>query len=398
MVDVLPYPDPRSSEDAIKVSQLIHHDINGCADIEHKGTICNIKPYPKPENLSVETCVRANDTKRLDITWDPPNVHSDVPLPDIYHIYLFDETRTYSRAQYFTVRNASQVLLANLSAAHNYSVEVVPYRTCSGLGSVDSRIGCGSSSDETRERLLGSCDSVYGITTETYYNSSTMQYTMKPFNATRNPYLIPVLTSVMLAVTIALVVVVALAVVHCVKLNKHHEVDDRSCICLPKTGDYVYKVFVFYSSHMSHTHNSYIQKHVICNLLKYFKVITSNDISRGNISIWLEDAVNSADSVLLVGNEEFCSEWEKKERSPTLNSLELIISAAASRNTIAKFGFISIEKSEKDVAIPDNSYLKLMPVFFMGEKKCEMEKIYRFVTRSRGIDLAQEVKQDCVKF
>ena len=388
-IDVLPYPHPRIDENAITVSQPLNQNIEGCADIEHNGTLCGSKPYPKPENLSMESSWCGNDTKTLNITWDPPNVGSDVPLPEIYHVLLHSDPFNYVYTQLFKVQNANQVVLANLSATQNYKVYVLSYRKCSGLGNADENLGCGALARQIEKRIYN-CDSFDHITTM-FRSEDTVG---EQLNVTYDTNHVPVLTIVIVTLNIVLVIAVSLAVILYITLKRHLKGKYLSSNHSTMMVDHIHKVFVFYLSSMSQTHKDYIQKYVICNLLKYFKVITPDDIIRGNISIWLEDAVNSADSVLLIGDEEFCSEWEKDARSPILNSLELLISAAASQNTIAKFGFVSIGESMVDVHIPSNSYLKLMPVFFMGENKCEVEKVYRFVTRSRGIELAHESDHD----
>ena len=393
-IDVLPYRHPHINENDIKVSAPLHQNIKGCADVEHNGTICSSKPFPKPENLSVESSVCRNDTKTLNITWDPPNVDSDVPLPEVYHLSLYSNPFNYIYTQRFAVRGANQVGLVHLSATLNYKVYVTPYRMCSGLGSASINLGCGAKSSEFEKRI-DNCDSNTPDSITTLYRSEGT--VMEQLNVTFDMNLVPVLCVVILLLTLVVTAVVLFVFLY-TKLNKLHRSEKHSSNCPTVMVDYKYNVFVFYLSSTSQTHKVYIQKYVICNLLKlkHFKVVTSDDINKGNICKWLEDAVNSADSVLLVGNEEFFSEWGKKECSPDLNSLELLIYAAVSQKTIAKFGFISIGESMTDVTIPDNSYLKLLPVFFMGKKKCEVEEVYRFVTRSRGIELAHEANHDYI--
>ena len=397
-IDVIPYPNSVESE--VTVSSPIRHDIDGCADIPHDGTICGEESYSRPVNLRVESCVCENVNKMLSITWDPPNVQLDTQLPDIYHIYLYNGSENGNIQSYFTVKGAYSVVLANLSATDSFFVEVVPYRLCAGLGNSDfdwRYLGCGKSTGMQQEKLLVDCDylqSTESITTptSTWYggNGTEGLFNISGTNASYTPF-IPVIVSVAIALNVALFIAVSLAVVICIKLYNHlkHKVYVGG---FPSKT--IHKVFVFYSPNMMESHIVYIQQHVICNLSEYFEVITPNDIDRGNISIWLENAVSSADSVLLVGGEEFCTEWEREERSPLLNSLELLISAAASMNDIAKFAIISMVENRKNVRIPENSYLHLMPVFLMGEKNCEMNKVYQFVTKSRGIEFAQEKDVD----
>ena len=385
-IDVLSYHHPHIYENDIKVSVPVNQNIKGCADVEHNGTICGSKSLPQPENLSVESSVCRNNTKTLNITWDTPNVDSDVPLPEVYHVSLYSDPFNYVYTQRFTVRGTNQVGLLNLSATLNYKVYVTPYRMCSGLGSGGEELGCGAISCQFEKRIDNCVSNTPDHMTTLYRSEGTV---VKQLNATFDMNFVPVL-SVVISLSAVLVIAAVLLVFLRTKLNKLLKSKKHSSNCPTMTVDSKYNVFVFYLSSTSQTDKVYIQKYVICNLLKlkYFKVVTSDDINRGNVCKWLEDAVNSADSVLLVGNEEFFSEWGKKECSPDLNSLELLIYAAVSQKTIAKFGFISLGESIMDVTIPDNSYLKLMPVFFMGKKKCEVEEVYRFVTRSRGIELA----------
>ena len=156
-VQVLSYP--RHTEYGLNVSQLLRQDIQGCADVQHNGTLCGNRLYPKPRNLTVESSWCGADTKSMKITWDPPSVDSDVPLPKIYYIYLYSQPYNYVYTHHFTVRGTNEVELMHLIQTRNYKVYVQPYRKCLGLGNAVENLGCGKPAVQI-ERRVGDCQSI----------------------------------------------------------------------------------------------------------------------------------------------------------------------------------------------------------------------------------------------
>ena len=157
-VQLLTYPR-RSNVFGMSVSQLLRQDIRGCADVQHNGTLCGIRPYPMPRNLTVESSWCGTVTKSMRVKWDHPSVGSDVPLPELYYIYLYSNPYSYIYTQYFTVRHTNEVHLLNLVAAQVYKIYVQAYRNCSGLGDAAENLDCGELAGEI-ERRVGDCHSI----------------------------------------------------------------------------------------------------------------------------------------------------------------------------------------------------------------------------------------------
>ena len=384
-VEVLPYPlASDDNEDIFKKSELLRGDIDGCADVEHGGTICNIKQYLIPTNLVVVSAICEDHTKRLNISWGRPIIDNSSVLPMEYYVYLYNGRVMLYK---FKVENSLQLMLHNLSASYNYSVGVQAYHKCAGLGDYattgSDRFGCGRPKLEN-ENFIGQCASFSkdeGVTfevKETHKETHKVEIPTNPNTANIIVWTSALCTIAVIIGIIVLIISLLFLLRYCGK-KMHFLVHPQKTHC---------KVFVFCSPSMSQASLENVQKHVICSLLEYFDIVTPSDISSGNVSMWMEESMNSVDSILIVGNKDLCHDWEMEERSPILNSLELIVSAAVSQNTIGKFCFVSIADSMNDVSVPNNLYLKLMPIFLMGQKKFEIEKLYQFVTKSRGIEFS----------
>ena len=153
-IQLLSYP--RGTEKGKNVSHLLRQDIRGCADVQHSGTLCGSRPYPKPRNLTVESSWCGSKNKSMRITWDPPRLGSDEPLPSIYYITLNSIPYNYRYRQRYSVRSTNEITLLNLIAARNYRVYIQPYRRCSGLGDAAEILGCGKLARQI-ERRVGDC-------------------------------------------------------------------------------------------------------------------------------------------------------------------------------------------------------------------------------------------------
>ncbi len=387
-IEVLPYPVASDDNEQLhKKSRDLRADIEGCADIHHNGTICSMKQYQAPRNVVVTSAICNDYTKEINITWNHPANTYAVPMA--YYIYIYNESKK-EIIHILKVTNSLQIQLHNLSANYRYLVRIQAYHNCSGLGDYGTtgshRFGCGKIKEQKEVyNQEFACQFVEESSTVSSQFDKTFT-TNVPFSQIAANVDI-VLFSSLFCTIIVVIGTATLAIFTLFLVLKY---------CKKKISSFVYpqrtprKVFVFCSPSMSQASLEHVQKHIIRSLLDYFDIITPSDIDSGNISMWLEDSMNSVDSILIVGNKDLCQDWEKEERSPLLNSLELLVSAAASQNTIGKFCFISDADSTSDVSVPNNSYLKLMPVFLMGQKKFEIEKLYHFVTKSRGIEFSNE--------
>jgi len=384
-VEVLPYPIALDdSEEGVKKSAVVRKDIEGCVDVIHNSTVCGIKQYLRPQNVTVVSNLCGDNTKKLDIVWRHPELALGDVLPSKYYIHLYNQRKEILHI--FVVDHSLKVLIQNLSIQHSYYVGVQAYHVCAGLGSYgttgNDRFGCGKLM-MVKENHTYPRDCFLENESTTFSEVSSVEIILNRKGIDLNAIILVILFC-SLTLTIGIVAFVVILLYGLLKFcgNKM-----SSFVCPQKTQR---KVFVFFSPNMSQASLEYIQKHVICSLLEYFDIVTPNDITSGNMSMWLEESMNSVDSVLIVGNKDLCYDWEQEERSPILNSLELLVSAAASQNTIGKFCFISVADSTSDVSVPNNSYLKLMPVFHMGQKKFEIDKLYQFVTKSRGIEFSND--------
>ena len=374
----------------VSKTERIHDDLVGCADVSQSVGICGPKHYSSAENLTVRSCLHGHEdedgAKDLRITWEPPT--GAVELPEIYFVTLY--TPRPWRDFFFRVTNSLQVTVRNISASFNYSVKVQPYGRCVGRGDypAENKLGCGDPTGRIKE-VLTECTSPASTTSHNY--TVTSPYTLGASRSDRK-FDGPELYSTVVFGIIGGILLVALVLTPIVLLVIRTMQHSTSLVTIYPKFPQKLKVFVFYASSMSESRLKIVQERIVYTLLEYFDVVTPNDKSSGNISIWLEDVMKSVDSIFLVGNKEFCCDWmkSKEERSPVMNSLELLISSAAAQDAISRFGFISAEDSVQDVFIPDNSYLKVMPVFLLGQKTCDIDKLYQFVTKSRGIELTTD--------
>ena len=393
-VRVLPHPmaNPASTIQSSSRSVQLKTNISGCADIPKlPGTTCGLKRYQPPSNITVRTCLNTNGSKNLAIAWDPPR--ESAQLPQSYILYI---GKGLNKFTYFHVRNASQVTLRNMDSSLNYTIEIAAYRKCAGKGSSDlDHLGCGKTSQIMREAISRKCSNLDKYTT-TYTHPDTPL--SDQFQLSFTPGAVAVVTEdtylqVVLGVTGAIILTtLAVTAMLCAAVHLFRHFSHTSLIKTsvhPQSVNSSPKIFVFYSPSTCDSRLKSVQERVVCLLTEYFEVVTLNDISSGNMSLWLEETVKSAHSVLMVANKEFCCDWNrsKEDRLPLMNLLELHISSAAAQNSLGKFAFVCAEDSLQDVFVPSHSYLKLMPVFLLGRKNCDLDRLYQFVTKSRGIEL-----------
>ena len=392
LIEVFPYPlAPDDNIQTFSKTVTLRRDIAGCADIKQIRGACGPKSYKASENVVMRSCLHKDGTKDLAISWDRPS-GADAPA-EVYFLYIDGG----ERIAYFKVKNTTRVTLKNMNSSLTYSVEVQAYRYCAGLGNyyVSDRFGCGAVSNKVTE-TSAECP-LQNLTITDALISSTLSTLRNQLNHSVHHEDAPSLSGIVLYLTLAVgtlaagvvAAVVLTAMLYAgVRIFKHFRTTSLMKVLIYPEPVQNTKVLVFYAPSMTEGRLKSLQEQLVFPLLQYFDVVTPNDIGSGNISIWLEDVMKSVDSIFLVGNKEFCCDWmkSKEERSPVMNSLELLISSAAAQDTISRFGFVSAEDSIQDVFIPDNSYLKVMPVFLLGQKTCDIDKLYQFVTKSRGIE------------
>ena len=359
----------------------------GCADIPIRGEYCE-RAYGKPRNLTFRPTI-CNGVKQLDINWAPPSLHAGDLEPPLYYLGIFPKRFFIEEhlIAVFRVSNATAVKVTNLNASLDYLVYLQPYKYCSGAGSfgmrlVTEKFGCGDWTYRSERGPVSLCESSAVVSSITVTPSIVPTISNTPTPTPSNtPIPTPTMLLPLLALLLIPVALVILIVILCI-LVLQHKYDKE-----PRVGN-IYKpdsskLLILYCSNSPQKELTYIQKHVVSILSEYFEVVTPNDICSGNISEWLEMMVGTSKVVLLVANGEFCLEWKRNDRSQLINCLEHLISSAASCNSIEKFGFVVMQDH---MVIPDNNYLKLLPVFVMRKGKYEVEKIYRFVTHSKPLE------------
>ena len=387
-VEVEPYPLPGDLNYVSNSKQEVRP--KGCADtLVGNNTVCGAKRYGAATDISVQSSVTCNDTKELRISWEHSSLPVGNPHPPSYYLYVYSER---SLKHLFKVDNATSVVLKNLNISLNYVIKLQAYGKCSGLGdhkvSSIENLGCGKNSITVAENSPPS---------EGCYVPDTTVSTSPPITSsipTENMTVIVVAgavqtspsseLSLLLLLLLLLPVVLVLLVLTAVFCRVSNRADSGASKKKELLSRCDHKVFVFYCSSLVQEHKIYIQQHIVQPLSLYFHVLTPDDFARGDIGVWLEEQVRESDSVLLVTNEEFCSQWsQEKEREPILNSLQHIISAATGTNTLSKFGVVFTEGTHQEVCIPNCLYLQLLPIFEMSKRVCEVEKIYLFVTGSK---------------
>ena len=382
--DIHVYPVPHRRDtvlDSIKRSQHVRTNMTGCADADRNIGTCGPKRYTRPVNLIV-TSSECEEGKQLQVSWDPLNAH---PPPSVYYVNIMYNVNTKESQKYYIVTNSTQLTLKNLSVAVNYSVYVRAYHNCSGLGdyyrTARRWLGCGFGTKWVKEEKAECV--VTTSSSEAQENSTTLLPVPNSPDGRAGLFV-----GLPIAVAVAVVVVLVVVIACVIGVVKHIHISPL--VIHPKAQKP--KIFVFYSPSMCDSRLKNVQERVVCLLTEYFEVVTLNDISSGNMSLWLEETVKSAHSVLMVANKEFCCDWNrsKEDRLPLMNLLELHISSAAAQNSLGKFAFVCAEDSLQDVFVPSHSYLKLMPVFLLGRKNCDLDRLYQFVTKSRGIEFTSE--------
>ncbi len=382
------YPFPLAGDDIVQVhkrSAVIRNDLAGCSDADSSVGICGPNAYKAPMNVTVMSRVCDEGVKDLSISWLPPPEAKIAP--QVYYVSLYVSRRRWKS---FKVINSSQITVRNLSANVNYTTVVRAYGRCAGLGDYytnnlhscgTNQLGCGRPTFRITEQWA---DCPRATSQPAYSNNHATTSQVLKDSSPQNTAIIAVSVTVVVSCAFVIVLVV-FAIVGIFKWRSSDSIVFPTALQKPK-------IFVFYSPSMCDSRLKSLQERIVCLLLEYFEVVTPDDISSGNISMWLEDTVKSVHSILLVANKEFCCDWNKSkdDRSPVMNSLELLISSAAAQNSIGKFGFVSSEDGLQDVFVPDHSYLKLMPVFLLGQKTCDIGKLYQFVTKSRGIEFSTD--------
>ena len=363
----------------------------GCADIPIREEYCE-RAYGKPRNLTLRPTI-CNGVKQLDINWAPPSLHAGVE-PPLYYLGIFPKRLFIEEhlIAVFRVSNATAVKVTNLNASLDYLVYLQPYKYCSGAGSfgmrlVTEKFGCGDWTYRSETGPVSLCESSAVVSSITVTPSIVPTISNTPMPTPSNT---PMPSPTMLLPLLALLlipIVVILIVILCILVLQHKYGKE------PRVGN-IYKpdsskLLILYCSDSPQKELTYIQKHVVSILSEYFEVVTPNDKCSGNISEWLERMVVTSKAVLLVANGEFYSEWKRNDRSQPINCLYHLISSAASCNTIEKFGLVVMQDH---MVVPDNHYLKLLPVFVMRKGKYEVEKIYRFVTHSKPFEFTDDLE------
>ena len=365
-----------------------------CDDIPVSDIPCSTGLY---QNLTVESCL-CNGKKQLNISWDITTETTDSAT---YYLYLHHSAND---SMIFTVNGTTMITIDNLDATVDYSVELQSFGTClEPRPGIPDYKGCGTrlSARATREQVSLECDS--DVTTPVTQDSTTSaavktthpsSVTQSPspgtnssvsLNSNTNSTVAPQqpsrvwLSLVLIPLMVVVVVIILILVLLILKYRGH---EPKSVEPKPVCTKQAYRVFVFYCSSTPAKELKDIQQHVICPLSEYFDVTTPNDYIRGDVSSWLEEAVQMSKAIFLISDETFCSEWSKKglDRDPALSCLHHLISAAVSHNSIERFGIITTRDSPKKL-IPFNAYLQLMPVFVMSKSKLEETEVYQFVTR-----------------
>lgn len=366
-VAVLPFPVPGNTPRDAIVKEVHFERPRSCGNIP--APVCDMSHYGQVhQNLTVQSSV-CNDTKKLAISWAPPIVSPGRSTPLTYYVYIY-RLGNSTAEHIFTVSNATGIVVGNLSALTDYSVQLELYGRCSARNLPSDYRSCGNRSSNEVEELASVCNAA------TPSLVPTPQPTLIVFavKSTSFSLLLVLIPSFVIVMVVALLISL-LIFRWCPSPRPPRPVRD--------TNQHP-QVFVFYSSSTPQKEVTYIQEHIVCPLLQYFEVVTLNDCISGDLPVWIERMVEMSKSVLLVSNKEFCSQWsmEQEHRDPAVNSLRLIVSAAVAQNDVDKFGIVT---SPMHTCIPFNSYLENFPVFVLSKSasksKLEMEKIYQFVTR-----------------
>ncbi len=316
-------------------------------------------------------------SEELQVSWSHPSVS---PHPAEYYIYITDGQENYT----ILANKTRSIFISGLNSTQQYSVQVQAYSRCSGLSNSISGsgegIGCGLLSDSISVRPLPivTSHSFTTFTTPTVNISSTPPH-HQPTHL--RVFYIAITIPLIVFILLVLIIVVVIAVIlH--RIPKPIS-DDR--IVHPKSS-LKSDVLVLYSQNTPLEEQIFIQTYVVARIkVEGMSVRSCNDHNfEKTIAQWVEEQVRHSYNIFIICNKSFYKEWNS-EKTPLLNSLETIISSAASHKNIDKYATILLGKRDKNM-IPDNLYLKGMKSFVIGEdvKPKYMNEIVRFIKHNHS--------------
>ena len=121
-----------------------------CLDFlpSYNSKTCTPPLYGPPTNVRIQTSpyhdnITKNTAMQLHLSWEPPNITSLFPAPNVYYITIEDVNGT--RMYHFRAVKATNITILSLNSSMKYNVFVSAYVPCSGLAtgtSVRGLVGC----------------------------------------------------------------------------------------------------------------------------------------------------------------------------------------------------------------------------------------------------------------
>ena len=356
-----------------------------CLDTDfYNSSTCGPPVLNAPVNISaVEVCGETADNLTIELRWDYDS--GKFPSPSDYYIDVFSNQNVsgIDLPLYRFVANGTTAVLIQLPHRLDYNLTVKPFSNCSGVAnfsSTDYGFGCGI---ESVIFPLKRCPPRTPPPTpfSTVPSTTTPEITDPP-NANYLPYYLPYIIGGCVAIPVVMFLLIFISLL-AYKIRKRKK--PKFIIHKPVLAPVDFSVFLMHSPQDNSMKD--IQTCVVCPLRECFDVATSGDKMCGDVVEWIELQVRQRTAVLLVFTKEFYSEWEGDEgKSQVVQAAQRLLTSAVAQELLDKYAIIVLDEDAKENFIPDNHFLKSMGVYVLGRKKSEMERLYRFVTKTKSFE------------
>lgn len=395
-LEVLTLPfDPKYGEAHYLTSQSRDWppECNGYSVARAPGS-CTPPLVPTPWNVRVNSTPTDDSSKKLAVSWSHS---SPTPPPHVYYVYGASDHGNFS----VVVNGTKQVAITGLNSSGTYTVWVQGYFHCSGTSAFISggftrsaAIGCGGLSDWVAESTSLPLGSPPVPTTPLVFTTTTTTTTQLPHQ--HIPLLLPLILSglaVVLGSLTAVSVLLGVLIYRCYRKSPspiivdEHDLGYEYQVIVPQIKPKPKvkpDVLVLYSLKTPSSEQELIECYVVARLKQKYRVNSCNDHTEKTVVQWVEEQARHAHSVLIVCNESFHSDWNSRDRSPLLNSLNAIINSAVSHDNLSKFATVLL-RSDSDRYIPDNLYIEGMTSFDVDVDGvyADMEDVFNFLKQNK---------------
>lgn len=413
------------SEDCFSLRDECYSWPQSCLDFlpSYNSKTCTPPYYGPPTNVKLQMSpyhdnITNNTAMQLHLSWEPPNINSLFPAPNVYYITIENVNGTH---YHFRAMNATSITILSLNSSMTYIVFVSAYVPCSGLAngiSAGGPVGCGeeclvysiplttwSSPIATTSLPTVTMDP---LTTWSSSTATTSLPTVSTVHLTKNS------STIVVAVVVAFIAVILVCSTVFFLLIKNRcslsrKIPGLSTLVLPHTPENNICVFVFYPRYTEPCEEAFIQTYIVAPLCEYraFKTIKSADdpdFERGCIPESVDRSFRNADFIIIVCNSLLLHEWNSDHCSPSVKLLRQYIGnvSIGDDDSITKFITVVLDEQNKQQLIHSRQNLGSLRSFVINERTWDQEipAIVGYMTRSplfqvagqgRSLELCLEV-------